>query len=145
MRYVQLVLTESQVSLIAGAVGNARLEAEGVEREQLGQLTDFFYAIEASPERFPVRSKDMARALKKRVARMKGPAQPPRPNARKRMQARKESFQKRTAMEKRIQVSLFNSLRLENMNTALMNAAEVQAREERERIAATGLILPGQG
>jgi signal transduction histidine kinase len=141
MRYVQVVLTDSQVGLLSQAVANALVDVnvvDGVEREQLGQLADFLYAVEANPAGFPVKSPDMARALKKRVARLKGPAQPARPNARKRTQARKIGFSKRTRVEKRIQASLYNAAR----EAAQAELIVEQEREERERIAATGLILP---
>jgi len=83
----------------------------------------------------------MARALKKRVARLKGPAQPPRPNARKRVQERRIGFEKRGRVQRRAEVAMFNAAR----TAALETLAIEQAQEERERIAATGLILPGQG
>ena len=141
MRYVQVVLTDSQVSLLAQAVANALVDKNvtGVEREQLGQLVDFLYAVEASPTSFPVKSPAMARALKKRVARLKGPAQPPRPNARKRTQERKIGFSKRTRSEKRTQASLFNAARKAALDAELIGHAQ----DARDSARAAGLILPG--
>lgn len=112
MRYVQLVFTESQVTLLAGAVGNARLDAEGQEREQLTELTDFLYAVETYPEQFPIKTQGMARSIKKRTRMVVGPAQPPRkPNQRKRAQLRSQGSQKRTRAERRAFVAEFNATR----------------------------------
>lgn len=140
MQYVQLVLTDSQVGLLAAAAGNARLASEDeVEQGQLGALMDFLYIVEAQPERFPVTAPGMRRSIKKRLARAKGPAQPPRPNARKRTQERKIGFQKRTRAFKREQAKLWNEAR----EAALATLAIEQAEADRERAQAAGIILPG--
>lgn len=124
---MQLTLTDSQVSLLAGATSNAMIESEDdVEREQLAGLTDFLYAVEANPSAFPVKSPAMARAVKKRIARLKGPAQPKRPNPRKRRQLRAQSAQQRTRVQKRIEAEQWNVQR------AAMEAALERAKTERE-------------
>lgn len=133
MQYVQLTLTDSQVSLLAGATGNAMIEAEDqAEREQLAGLTDFLYAVEANPAAFPVKSPAMARAIKKRMSRLKGPAQPQRPNARKRTQLRSQGSQKRTRAQKRIEAAEWNVQR------AAMEAALERAKTEREALEEVG-------
>jgi hypothetical protein len=139
MQYVQLVLTESQVSLLAGATGNAMLDSDNeVEKSQLAALADFLYAVEARPESFPVTDPGMARVIKKSVARTKGPAQPKR-SPRKRAQLRAQGAQKRTRAEKRAQANLFNEAR----EAALAARAIEQAQEDRARLEALGIILPG--
>lgn len=70
MRYVQLVLTESQATLTGQALANSVIDNDDpIEQEQLGQLADFFRAVGANPLAFPVKSKAMARSIKKRVKR----------------------------------------------------------------------------
>ena len=134
MQYVQLVLTDYQAGMIGSALSSIESDNESAT-EQIGQLADFFLAVGNNPSAFPVRSKEMSRSLKKRVARMKGPAQPERPNARKRTQARKIGFQRRTRAVRREQVALFNAAR----TAALETLAIEKAQADRE---ASGIILP---
>lgn len=138
MQYVQLVLTDSQVTLLAGASQNAMLDADNEqEKAQLAALTDFLYAVEANPAAFPVKTQEMARSIKKSVARIKGPAQP-ETNKRKRTQERKQSFQKRTRAEKKEVVALFNAAR-----EAAERAREIEeAQEQRARYESLGIVLP---
>lgn len=138
MRYVQLVLTESQVSLLARAAGNAMLDSdEETERGQLAALADFLYAVEANPDGFPVTSPTMRRALKKRISRLKGPAQK-KPNKRKRAQLRSQGAQKRTRAQKREEALLFNQAR-----EAAEEALRIeQAEEWKSRADAVGIVLP---
>lgn len=104
------------------------IEADGVEREQLAALTDFLYQVEANPSAFPVKSPAMARAIKKRMSRLKGPAQPQRPNARKRTQLRSQGSQKRIRAQKRIEAEEWNVQR------SAMEAALERAKAEREAL-----------
>jgi hypothetical protein len=70
MKYVQLVLTESQAVLTAQALANSVIDNDDpIEREQLQQLADFFLSVGTNPLAFPVKSKAMARSIKKRVRR----------------------------------------------------------------------------
>lgn len=138
MQYVQLVLTDSQVGLVANAVRNAMLDTEQeLEREQLAILADFFYAVEANPERFPVTEPKMRRSIKKRVARVKGPSQP-KPNKRKRAQLRSQGAQKRTRAQKREIARVFNEAR-----EAAEEALRIEAAEAwRTRASESGIVLP---
>lgn len=129
MRYVQLVLTDVQTGMLASSVKNAMLVSDNdQERAQLAALADFMYAVDASPDAFPVTQPEMRRSLKKRLARAKGPAQPPRKNKRKRTQERKRKFQMRTRAERRASVAVYN--------TAFEAA-------QRERAESLGIVLPG--
>jgi hypothetical protein len=75
MRYVQLVLTDSQALLNAQALANAiQQNDDAVEREQLRYLADFFRAVAENPAAFPVKTKAMARSIKKRASRMRAQA-----------------------------------------------------------------------
>lgn len=129
MRYVSITLAEPQVTLLAGAAGNAMIEAEDdAEREQLAGLTDFLYAVEGNPAAFPVAPK-MARTIKKRFVQLKGPAQPGRkPNQRKRAQLRSQSGQKRTRAQNRVIVAEFNAAR--EAYEAAVAAREAQAEDK---------------
>jgi hypothetical protein len=134
MLYVQLTLTEFQ----AGMIGSALSQVESDEpqaTEQIGQLADFFLSVANNPAAFPVRDKAMARSLKKRIARLSGPAQPPRPNARKRAQERSIGFSRRTRRVKQEEAALFNAAR----EAALEALAIEQAQEARE---ASSIIIP---
>lgn len=136
MRYVQLVLTESQVALAARAFAYCvTANDDDEEKGQLGQLADFFYAVEANPAAFPVKSPEMARAIKKRMSRIRGAAQPA-------LKAKKVSQgkQKRTRAQKREEALAYN----EALQAELEARAIEEAQAERERIAASGIILPGQ-
>ena len=138
MHYVQLTLTDSQVGLLAGAAKNAALDSENEqEREQLFALVDFLYAVEANPTAFPVRDPRMARSIKKRMARLKGPTQP-KPNKRKRAQLRSQSGQKRNRAQRKALVAAFNEA------VAVVEAAREieQAQADRTRAEAAGIILP---
>lgn len=108
------------------------IEADGVEREQLAVLTDFLYQVEANPSAFPVKSPAMARAIKKRMSRLKGPAQPQKPNARKRTQLRSQGSQKRSRTQKRIEAEEWNVQR------SAMEAALERAKAEREALEEAG-------
>lgn len=124
MHYVQLVLTESQAALTARALSNSVVDNDDpTEREQLTQLADFFYAVEANPAAFPVKTPAMTRAIKKRVSRMKGAPTSRKPNVRKRTQERKQGFQKRTRWERREEVAAHNSA---------FEAAQARLEAERE-------------
>lgn len=138
MQYVQLVLTDSQVGLVANAVRNAMLDTEQeLEREQLAMLADFFYAVEANPAGFPVRTPEMVRSIKKRISRLKGPSQP-RPNKRKRAQLRSQGAQKRTRAQKREAARLFNEARAAAEEALRIEAAEAW----RTRASESGIVLP---
>lgn len=133
MRYVQLVLTDSQVGLLAAAAGNARLASEdGTEQAQLGALMDFLYAVEAHPDLFPITDTGMRRSIKKRIARTKGPAQP-KPNPRKRAQLQAQGGQKRTRAMKRIEAAKYNAERQAQMEALV-----------KERAKGLGILLPGR-
>lgn len=138
MHYVQLVLTESQVSLLAGAAKNAMLDSENdQEREQLAGLVDFLYAVEANPTAFPIRTPEMARSIRKRMSRLKGPSQP-KPNKRKRAQLRSQSGQKRDRAARREAARIYNEAL-----AAAQAAAEIeQAQADRARAEAMGIVLP---
>lgn len=136
MRYVQLVLTDSQAGLVATAAKNASLDAEGVEQEQLVALADFFTAVETNPDGFPV-TEPMRSAIRKRLSRTRGPAQP-KPNKRKRAQLRSQGHQKRTRAEKREAARLYNEA-----FQAAQAALEIeQAQADRARAESLGIILP---
>jgi hypothetical protein len=133
MQYVQLVLTDVQAGLLAKAAGNARLATEDeVEQGQFGALMDFLYAVEAQPARFPVTMPGMRRAIKKRIARTKGPAQP-KPNKRKRAQLRAQGGQKRTRAQKRAEALAYNAEREAQMEAVV-----------KEKAKGLGIILPGR-
>lgn len=136
MRYIQVVLTDSQAGLVATAAMNASFDAEGVEKQQLAALADFFTAVEANPDAFPV-TEPMRSSIRKRLSRTRGPAQP-KPNKRKRAQLRSQGGQKRSRAEKRelarIQREAFQ---------AAQAALEIEtAQADRERAEALGIVLP---
>ena len=137
MQYVGLTLTDSQVSLVRASLMNAETDAvDEVERGQLQGLVMFFAAIEQNPAAFPP-PPAMARAIRKRLSRMKGSPQP-KPNKRKRAQLRSQSGQKRTRAEKReaarIQREAFQ---------AAQEALDIErALEDRQRAEALGIVLP---
>ena len=139
MQYVQLVLTDSQAGLVATVVRNAALDYEGgsVMRTQLDHLADFFSAVEENPAAFPITDPGMARSIRKRIARMKGPSQP-KPNKRKRAQLRSQGAQKRTRAEKR------EAARMQREAfQAAQEALDIErALEDRQRAEALGIVLP---
>lgn len=135
MRYVQLVLTESQAALTARALSNSVVDNDDpTEREQLTALADFFYAVEANPAAFPVKTVAMTRAIKKRVARMKGTPPASKTNVRKHTQERKQGFQKRTRAERRAAIAAYNATYDEDMRA--LAQAEEKASSPAERIKA---------
>jgi hypothetical protein len=138
VRYVQLILTTSQVGLLAVAAGNARLASDNeIEQGQLGALMDFLYYVDAQPEGFPVTDSGMRRSINKRIARVKGPAQPT-PNKRKRAQLRSQGAQKRTRAQKRVEAAVFNQAR-----EAALEAQAIEAGlEARARAESLGIVLP---
>lgn len=72
MRYVQIVLTDSQAGLLAvGLPYLAPLNDNEIEREQIEALGQFFQAVAANPTAFPVKTKTMARSIKKRAKRLR--------------------------------------------------------------------------
>lgn len=130
MHYTQIVLTDSQAGFAASAVSKAADEASNAqEKQQLSQLADFLFAVATNPLAFPVKSPKMARSIRKRVARLKGPAQPQRPNARKRGQERAQGSQKRSRARKRIEAAEWNEAR------AQLEAAMENAKAKREQLA----------
>jgi hypothetical protein len=124
-----MTLTDSQVGFAASAVSKAAEEAtHEQEKQQLSQLADFLFSVANNPLAFPVKEPKMARALKKRAARMK-PAPPKKPNARKRAQLRAQGSQKRSRAQKRIEAAEWNATR------AAMEAALERAKAEKEQLA----------
>ena len=106
MRYVQIVLTDTHVDLLAGASKNAMLDTDNEqEKAQLAALTDFLYGVQANPDAFPITEPHMRAAIKKRISRLKGPPQT-KPNKRKRAQLRSQGSQKRTRAQRREEAAL---------------------------------------
>jgi hypothetical protein len=72
MRYVQIVLTDSQAALLAtGLPYLTDLNDDPVECEQIKALAQFFSAVASNPLAFPVRTQAMARSIKKRAKRLR--------------------------------------------------------------------------
>ena len=131
MQYVQVVITDDHAGLLWQALGNAIADAaDPAEHDQIRQLADFFMVVQGRPDAFPVTDPGMRRSIKKRMSRLKGPAQP-KPNKRKRAQLRAQGGQKRTRDQKREAAELYN-----------LDREAVLAQAEAERIAALGIVLP---
>lgn len=129
MHYTQIVLTDSQAGFAASAVSKAATEATNEqEKQQLSQLADFLFSVATNPLAFPVKDPKMARSLKKRIARLKGPAQPERPNPRKRAQERAQGSQKRSRAQKRVEAAEWNTTRSQ------LEAALESAKAKREQL-----------
>jgi hypothetical protein len=141
LHYTQIVLTDSQAGFAASAVSKAAEEAANEqEKSQLSQLADFLFTVANNPLSFPVKEPKMARALKKRAARM-NPAPPKKPNARKRAQLRAQGSQKRSRAQKRIEAAEWNATR------AAMEAALERVKADKEQLAEVNepkkrLVLP---
>jgi hypothetical protein len=133
MRFVQVVLTDTQVGLLKGATQNAITDA-GNEQEatQLASLVYFLEAVEVNPDAFPVTGTALRRTIRKSIARAKGPAQP-RPNKRKRAQLRAQGSQKRTRAQKRIEALAYNAEREAQMETVV-----------KEKAKGLGILLPSR-
>lgn len=133
MRFVQLVLTDTQVGLLKGATQNAVTDAGGEqEATQLASLVFFLDAVETNPDAFPVTAPGMRRAIRKSISRAKGPAQT-KPNKRKRAQLRAQGGQKRTRAQKRAEALAYNAEREAQMETLV-----------KEKAKGLGILLPGR-
>lgn len=103
----------------------------------IGPLADFMYVVSLHPEAFPVTGQ-MATAIKSRLRKLRGPAQPERKNKRKRTQERKQSFQRRNRQERKAAAEAYNAAREE-----LLRAAEVEENlAARQRAEDLGVVLP---
>lgn len=126
MKYTQIVLTDFQAGLAASALSNAAADAvDEREKEQCSQLADFLFAVADNSTAFPIKTPAMARAIRKRVARLKGPAAPKRANARKRAQERAQGGQKRTRAQKREEAVAHNEAFFKAMEEARLEAEKL--------------------
>lgn len=129
MKYVQIVLTDYQAGLAGSALTIAREESDDEqEKEMCSQLADFFFTVSGNPSAFPIKSPEMARSIKKRMSRLKGPAAPKRANPRKRAQLRSQGSQKRSGIDKRMAAAVHN-LEFERMLEESRAVAERLAQE----------------
>lgn len=136
MHYVQVVLTDDHVADIREAL--AGLYVEGDERiARVQVLEELFTALAEHPAHFPPTGR-MATAIKSRLRKLKGPAQPPRnPNKRKTRQALRQSFAKRRRQERREQAEAYNVAReaLERDLEDIRRIAEERAERAKELMA----------
>lgn len=122
MRFAQLVLTDDQLDLVAGALADAAKQEElnDDDLQQLGVLQEFMELARDEPHRFPITGKQ-AGSIRTAVRRAKGAAQP---QSRKNKRKARQEKRIRTSKERR----KFRKQIAESYNAAM----EVQRRENEE-------------
>lgn len=134
MGFVQVVLTDDHIDMLAAAIGDVAISPSD-EPELFSEyqtLEAFLDRVAAHPEAFPVTGR-MAKSIKHRMRLIKGPSQPPsRRSKRKARQERRMRTAKARRQERREFVEQYNAAR-EALEAERLEAEEAY-QEQRQRM-----------